>query len=62
MMTRREAEAGVMVPVQEGRRLQPAARPLLKQLLLSEQTRIDLAVPERGKAQRRKVEPTKWAP
>lgn len=57
MVTRRGAEAAVLVPVQEWRRLQSAARPSLKQLLLSDQARSDLIVPVRGNAKRRKVEP-----
>ena len=57
MVTRRGAEAAVLVPVQEWRRLQSAARPSLKQLLLSDQARSDLIVPARGKAKRRNVEP-----
>lgn len=57
MVTRRGAEAAVLVPVQEWRRLQSAARPSLKQLLLSNQARFDLIVPARGGAKRRNVEP-----
>jgi antitoxin Phd len=57
MVTRRGAEAAVLVPVQEWRRLQSAARPSLKQLLLSDQARSDLIVPARGDAKRRNVEP-----
>jgi prevent-host-death family protein len=57
MVTRRGAEAAVLVPVQEWRRLQSAARPSLKQLLLSDQARADLVVPARGQAKRRGVEP-----
>lgn len=57
MVTRRGAEAAVLVPVQEWRRLQSAARPSLKQLLLSDQARIDMIVPARGGAKRRSVEP-----
>ncbi|WP_460565978.1 type II toxin-antitoxin system Phd/YefM family antitoxin [Hydrogenophaga aquatica] len=57
MVTRRGAEAAVLVPVQEWRRLQSAARPSLKQLLLSDQARSDLIVPARGNAKRRNVEP-----
>jgi prevent-host-death family protein len=57
MVTRRGAEAAVLVPVQEWRRMQSAARPSLKQLLLSDQTRTDLIVPPRGQAKRRPVEP-----
>ncbi|MFY7904856.1 MAG: type II toxin-antitoxin system Phd/YefM family antitoxin [Burkholderiaceae bacterium] len=57
MVTRRGAEAAVLVPVQEWRRMQSAARPSLKQLLLSDQVRTDLIVPPRGQAKRRPVEP-----
>jgi antitoxin Phd len=57
MVTRRGAEAAVLVPVQEWRRLQSAARPSLKQLLLSDQARTDMIVPARGRAKRRQVDP-----
>ena len=57
MVTRRGAEAAVLVPVQEWRRLQSAARPGLKQLLLSDQARTDWMAPARGRAKRRHVEP-----
>jgi antitoxin Phd len=57
MVTKRGAEAAVLVPVQEWRRLQSAARPSLKQLLLSEQGRAELLVPARGNAKRRPVAP-----
>ena len=57
MVTRRGAEAAVLVPIQDWRRLQLAARPSLKQLLLSDQARDDLIVPARGQAKRRDVEP-----
>jgi antitoxin Phd len=57
MVTRRGTEAAVLVPVQEWRRLQSAARPSLKQLLLSDQARTDLIVPPRGLVKRRPVEP-----
>ena len=57
MVTRRGAEAAVLVPVQEWRRMQSAARPSLKQLLLFDQARTDLIVPQRGQAKRRPVEP-----
>jgi prevent-host-death family protein len=57
LVTRRGVEAAVLVPVQEWRRLQSAARPTLKQLLLSENARTDLNLPARGQAKRRDVEP-----
>jgi len=55
MVTKRGAEAAVLVPVQEWRRLQSAARPSLKQLLLADQARAELFVPSRGQAKRRPV-------
>jgi len=57
MVTRRGAEAAVLVPVQEWRRLQSAARPSLKQLLLSDQARADLTLPARGQGKRRMAPP-----
>ena len=57
MVTRRGTEAAVLVPVHEWRRLQSAARPSLKQLLLSNEERTDMTVAPRGKAKRRPVEP-----
>ena len=57
MVTRRGTEAAVLVPVHEWRRLQSAARPSLKQLLLSKEDRMDMTVAPRGKAKRRPVEP-----
>lgn len=55
VVTRRGAEAAVLVPIEEWRRLQAAARTSLKQLLLAESARTDLLVPERGKAKRRQA-------
>lgn len=55
MVTKRGAEAAVLVPVDEWRRLRAAARPSLKQLLLSDEARADLLIPARGSARRRKV-------
>jgi len=55
LVTRRGAEAAVLVPVDEWRRLQAAARPSLKQLLLADEGRGDLLIPPRGIARRRKV-------
>jgi PHD/YefM family antitoxin component YafN of YafNO toxin-antitoxin module len=57
MVTKRGSEAAVLVAVQEWRRLQAAARPSLKELLLSDQARAELIVPPRGRARRRQVEP-----
>lgn len=53
MVTKRGAEAAVLVPVDEWRRLQAAARPTLKQLLLVDAARAELVIPARGAARRR---------
>ena len=53
MVTRRGAEAAVLVSVEEWRRLQAAARPSLKELLMSNQARTEPLVPARGRARRR---------
>lgn len=53
MVTRRGAEAAVLVSAEEWRRLQAAARPSLKELLMSEQGRTEALVPARGRARRR---------
>ena len=55
LVTKRGTEAAVLVPVEEWRRLQAAARPSLKQLLLSDIARASIPVPRRGAARRRKV-------
>jgi antitoxin Phd len=57
MVTRRGAQATVLVPVEEWRRLQSAARPSLKQLRLSEESRTSLLVPQPGQVRRRKRTP-----
>jgi antitoxin Phd len=54
MVTRRGAEAAVLVPAAEWRRIKQAARPSLKELLLSDAARTELLTPERGGARRRK--------
>lgn len=55
IVTRRGAEAAVLVPVEQWRKLEAAARPSLKDLLLANTGRADLLVPPRGAARRRKV-------
>ena len=56
IVTRRGTEAAVLVPMAEWRRLQSAARPSLKQLLLSDEARTDdLPVRPRGQARRRPI-------
>ncbi|WP_449191599.1 type II toxin-antitoxin system Phd/YefM family antitoxin [Thauera sp.] len=53
MVTRRGVEAAVLIPVQEWRRLQAAAQPSLKALLLADEARIEELVPARGMVRRR---------
>ncbi len=53
MLTQRGAEAAVLVSVAEWQRLQTAARPTLKQLLLQDGGRVELLVPLRGCAKSR---------
>lgn len=55
MVTRRGAQAAVLVPVEVWNRLQATARPSLKQLLLAEAGRAELVLPARGQAKRRAV-------
>jgi len=57
MVTRRGAEAAVLVSAQEWRRLQSAARPSLKSLLLYGEGRTDSLTPPRGQVRRRKPFP-----
>lgn len=53
MVTKRGADTAVLVSVDEWQRLQAAARPSLKQLLLADSPRTELALPTRGRARRR---------
>ena len=53
MVTKRGAEAAVLVPLDEWRRLQAAARPSLKQLLLSDSGRAESVVAVRPAGRRR---------
>lgn len=53
IVTRRGAEAAVLVPVAEWRRMQQAARPTLKELLLAPAPRDELVLPARGRLRRR---------
>ena len=48
MVTKRGAEAAVLVPVAQWRRMQSVARPSLKALLMSDEGRCELVLPERG--------------
>ena len=53
MVTKRGAEAAVLVPVAQWRRMQSVARPSLKALLMSDEGRAELVLPERGSDQHR---------
>jgi len=55
MVTRRGAEAAVLVSASEWRRIQAAARPSLKELLLAPQARSEALVPVRGRGRRRRT-------
>jgi antitoxin Phd len=53
VVSRRGAETAVLVPIEDWRRLQQAARPTLKELLLADAPRGDIPVPPRGRSRRR---------
>ncbi len=57
LVTRRGAEAAVLVPVTEWQRLIRAAKPTLKELLLSDVGRGELEIPPRGRWRRRPPRP-----
>lgn len=53
VVTRRGVETAVLVPIEEWHRLQKAARPNLKELLLGSGPRFEDLAPERGRLRRR---------
>ncbi len=53
VVTKRGTEVAVLVPIEDWQRLQHAARPTLKELLLAEEPRAEFPVPPRGKRRRR---------
>jgi antitoxin Phd len=53
LVTRRGADAAVLVPLGEWRRLQDSARPTLKALLLADAPRFELDLPDRRRVRRR---------
>jgi antitoxin Phd len=57
LITRRGADAAVLVPFKEWQTLKRAAKPTLKTLLLAERGRGELNVPQRG-GRRRRAPPT----
>lgn len=54
LVTKRGAEAAVLVDVDEWRRIEAQARPTLKELLLADEPRFDIPIPPRGRARRRR--------
>ncbi len=55
VVTRRGIETAVFVPIEEWKRLQKAARPSLKDLLLAPEARFENLIPRRHKLRRRIV-------
>lgn len=55
LVTRRGEETAVLVSITEWNRLHHHARATLKNLLLSDDNRVDFEIPARGKAKRRPV-------
>ena len=55
VVSRRGTEAAVLVPIEEWRRLQAAARPGIKDLLLASEARTNDLVPTRGRGRRRTI-------
>ena len=53
VVTRRGIETAVLVPIKEWNRLQRAARPSLKTLLLAQDARSENLIPERHRLRRR---------
>jgi prevent-host-death family protein len=58
MVSRRGADAAVLVPLDMWERLQATNRPSLKELLLANEGRTDLLIPPRGNARRRAPQAT----
>jgi prevent-host-death family protein len=54
VVTRRGIETAVLVPIDEWNRLQKAARPSLKDLLLAPEARFENLIPDRRKMRRRR--------
>ncbi len=53
IVTKRGSEAAVLVPMCDWQRLNQAARPQLKELLLAPQPKAELPIPARGRRRRR---------
>ena len=57
VVAKRGAQTAVLVPIGEWQRLQRAARPTLKDLLLSAEPRAEIPTPPRGRRKRRASKP-----
>ncbi|HEY1864968.1 MAG TPA: type II toxin-antitoxin system Phd/YefM family antitoxin [Roseiarcus sp.] len=55
VVTKRGAEAAVLVPATDWQKLQRAAKPTLKELLLTNDARGELNIPARGGRRRRQI-------
>lgn len=55
VVTKRGAEAAVLVPMRDWQRLERAAKPTLKELLLADGARGELNIPARGGSRRREA-------
>jgi antitoxin Phd len=55
IVTKRGADAAVLMPVADWRRLQDAARPTLKELLLAEAPKLEMPLVRRGNRRRRRL-------
>ena len=55
VVTKRGADAAILVPTADWQRLERAAKPTLKELLLTDDARGELNVPPRGGKRRRRV-------
>jgi len=53
LVTKRGTEAAVLVPIEEWKRLRGGPVRTLKELLLTDEARVDLAIPPRGRHRRR---------
>jgi len=53
IVTKRGADAAVLVPLKDWQRLQHSAKPTLKDLLLTDEARAHLDLPKRGRLRRR---------
>ncbi len=56
LVTKRGVEMAMLVPVDDWKRLQALAKPSLKELLLSNDSRADIPILKRGQAKRRTIE------